>query len=181
MRNILFLTLVLVGCMGPVACDKKSQGVPVPGGQWTNRIPELVAHNKAKTTITQGISGTLTFKTGNCMPGAGIAPGGCVVGGCNEYPIRGKVSIYAYTLESNTVRDQEGYYTSISTPLIKTVHTDAEGFYQLSLPPGTYSVFLWHDSRLYANGSDGQGGIQPVTVSAGTVSYIKTTIDRAVY
>lgn len=173
---LLFLTIVLI----LPACDKDNgKECPMLPAPWTNMIDELMVHNRQKITIQQGLAGTLTYKTGNCMPG--LRENDCETGSCRETPLKDSLYVYSYTLDNQAARDNEGYYTSVSTTLAARIAPDYEGFFQASLAPGTYSVFIRDGNRLYANSSDGFGGINPVTVTAGNVTYNRQTRDNAVY
>ncbi|MCX2738870.1 hypothetical protein [Pontibacter anaerobius] len=142
--------------------------------QWVNNIEELKQLNQGKITITQGIAGTLTLIEGNCMPI--IGPNST----CKEYPVKRKLAIYPYTTLQETVQHEAAFYTINAEPLME-VETDAEGFYQTKLSPGTYSVFIEEKGKLYANGFDGQGGINPVHVDEDVVESLNLRLNYAVY
>jgi hypothetical protein len=138
---------------------------------WTNKTDDLYKHNEKKISITEGIWGTLIQREGNWMPGAD--------GNRKEFPAQRKVAVYEYT----TVEEIKGYPTSceVFTKLIATTTCDKEGFYELKLKPGRYSVFLKEKGKLYANSGDGDGGINPVIVETSKVSEMNLVIDYAVY
>ena len=131
--------------------------------------------NSGKVSITSGIWGTASHRQGNCMPGPQSTT-------CLDCPIQTQVRIYAYTTFQDAIRAMTGgsYFDSFSTVLIKTVDTDAHGFFQTDLPDGKYTIALIKDGKLFANLSDGQGGIWPVSVSKGKVN-IDLVFDTAVY
>lgn len=122
--------------------------------------------NAAKVTITTGIWGTVSEMEGNCMPT--IGPGS----NCTHCPIQRKVKVYAYTLnhQANTAAPGGGFYSSFNTTFIKEVLADAEGFYQIDLPAGKYSVAIVENGLLYANAGDTHGGINPVEVVNGIIT-----------
>ena len=68
------------------------------------------------------------------------------------------------------------FFANIPTDLVATVSSDATGFYEVEVVPGTYSVFIKEDASFYANSLDGQGQIQPVEVTANTVSELQIDI-----
>lgn len=70
-----------------------------------------------------------------------------------------------------------GFFVTVDTQLVAKVRSGRNGFFQIELDPGTYSVFAVEDGRLFANHFDGQGNIYPVTVQAGQVSSIRFDID----
>ncbi|TPE42629.1 hypothetical protein [Pontibacter mangrovi] len=167
--SILSLTLSLFFVCG---CSKEAdEAVP---GQWVNNTEELTQQNKQKITITQGITGTLTLKEGNCMPI--IGPNST----CKEYPVKRTVVVYPYTTLQEAEQTEHVYYKIDALPVL-TVESDAEGFYQAKLSPGTYSVFILNDGKLFANSTDGQGGINPVRVDEDVVTTFNPRLDFAVY
>jgi hypothetical protein len=143
--------------------------------KWTNNTEELYKHNDAKTTILEGIAGTLTLIEGNCMPPIGANSS------CKEYPVKRKIRMYEYTLLKQAKNEGGAVFTDVSTKLLATVDCDEEGFYQIKLPPLRYSLFIEENGKLYANGLDGYGGINPVTVDTMKVSKTNLKISYAVY
>lgn len=117
---------------------------------------------ESRVTVTQGVYGVISFTQGDCMPGISI-------GACITCPVERMVRFYEYTTMSDVIADdnQGGFFTLFKTRLIAATTSDIYGFYELSLPPGTYSVVVVENGKLYANASDGQGGINPVTVGTG--------------
>ena len=166
------ISLVIVFLAMIVSCKKDKN---TTARDWTNNIEALYQYNTSKVTITQGIAGTLTMRSGNCMPI--VDPNG----DCKEYPIRRFIHIYSYAKDSNVVKDNHGFYTQVNTTFYKKVESDDEGFFQAELNPGTYSVFIEEQGRFYANSYDGFGGINPVTIIFQTVSKVNQVIDYAVY
>lgn len=140
-------------------------------------LKEIKTTNSGKVSITSGIWGTVSHRQGNCMPSVGTQFTTCL-----ECPIQTQVRIYAYTTFQDAKPATPGgpYFDSFSTALIKTINTDAQGFFQTDLPNGKYTIALVQDGKLFANLSDGQGGIWPVSVSQGKVN-IDLVFDTAVY
>jgi hypothetical protein len=81
------------------------------------------------------------------------------------------VRFYEYTRMGDAVQDEAGggFFKNFRTRLIGEAASDIYGFYQISLPPGTYTMAIVENGKLYSNLFDGQGGIFPVTVSAGKI------------
>lgn len=74
------------------------------------------------------------------------------------------------------------FYAQVNTPLVATVWSDANGFFQAALAPGQYSIFAVEGNLLYANGFDGAGNIFPVEVKSGEVTGVTFSITyRAAY
>lgn len=158
--KILILALLLL----LFACQKDNY-------DWTNKIDRLYKHNEKKISITEGIWGTLIQREGNWMPGANGNP--------LEFPAQREIAVYEYT----TINQINGHPTSceVLTKLISTTTCDKEGFYELKLKPGKYSVFLKEKGKLYANGGDSYGGLNSVIVETSKVSKMNLVIDYAVY
>ena len=88
---------------------------------------------------------------------------------CVTCPVQRTVRIYEYTTisQANYQPGSGGFYESFNTNLVSEVQTDANGFFQAELPKGSYTVVIMEKGKLYANLSDGQGGINPVVVEGG--------------
>ena len=133
------------------------------GNHWTNETRELHSHNKEKIGITEGIWGTLVKTEENCLPPVDANSA------CDQYPVIREIAIYEYTTVDKT-KYSGNAFSEISTKLIATTTCDEEGFFELALPPGRYSVFVKENGYLYANRFDGKAGIAPVTVESSVVS-----------
>ena len=141
---------------------------------WTNRMEELYQHNLEKITIQQGVAGTVSLIEGDCMP---------VVdqNSCLQYPVERSLHIFSYTTLDDVVQDGPTTFSSIQTDLIGSVGSDKEGFFELALEPGKYSIFIEEQGAYYANSLDGEGGIQPFEVAADSISLVNPELDYAVY
>jgi hypothetical protein len=76
--------------------------------------------------------------------------------------------------------DEVGYtafFSSIHTELVATVYSNGAGFFQVELPPGSYSLFAVEDTLFYADRFDGSGYINPVVVKEGQVTEAHFDID----
>lgn len=141
---------------------------------WTNRIEELREHNKNKITIVEGVWGTLTRVEGNCMPVH------YPESSCKQYPVKRVVEIYEYT----TLEQADYIFPSffdVKTKLIKKTTCDEDGFFEVQLGPGRYSLFIREEGRLYARLFDGDGGINSFIVEPSTTSESNQKLDYAVY
>lgn len=127
--------------------------------------------NTAKVSIEQGIWGDIWLWKGDFMPtiGRGII---CQV----------KRTVYIYELTTMDDVDQIDFsplFSNIYTDLITTVESDAEGFFQVSLEPGTYSLFIMEGDNFYSNRGSNDGEIIeifPVSVSTGEVPDVRIDI-----
>lgn len=155
-----------------VSCESNDE--PVDIIQSIN-IDSLVLINASKVNIITGISGTLIKKAGDCMP---------MFNGptdrCKSYPVSRTILIYNYT-NLNQVEGWGPRYNSVNSRLVTKCNSDKDGFFQVSVNPGKYSIFILENDKFYANSLDGQGGINPVNVSTGNTSSIKIILDYAVY
>jgi hypothetical protein len=141
---------------------------------YSGNLDELLSNNINKTSISVGIAGTLLKKEGNCMPMIEASST------CKTYPVSRTVKIFEYT----SIGDVEGWgplYSSVNSKLIAKCNADQNGFFQMTLKPGKYSIFICEDNKFYANSFDGQGGINPKIVKADSVNKIILTLDYAVY
>jgi hypothetical protein len=59
------------------------------------------------------------------------------------------------------------FFDNFNTQLLAQADTDNTGFFQINIAPGTYTIAVVENGKLYANGRDGQGGLNPVTLSGG--------------
>ncbi|MFC5410617.1 hypothetical protein ACFPMF_14940 [Larkinella bovis] len=123
----------------------------------------------------QGICGTVIFKSGNHMPGPDRPqPKG--------QPVVREVLIYELTKTDQTEPTEDGFYARVKTRLVKKVKSNPDGTFYVSLPAGTYSVFVQEEKGLYANLFDGDNNIFPVTVEKNRQSTITFEITyQAVY
>lgn len=153
-RGILTKVLLTLGlvpslCTAVVAQDSAS-----------NRPPD----NHELVTIKQGIWGNVWLWQGDFMPGPGGAKRGRVTA------VRREVRVYKATPAKALEPSSGTNFTKVKSRLVKKLKSGKNGFYQASLPPGRYSLFVKEDSTFYANWFDGQGYILPVTVVKDSVT-----------
>jgi hypothetical protein len=122
--------------------------------------------NEHRVTISQGVWGNVWFWEGNFMPV--IDPNYAKI-----TPVVRDIYIYEATTDSN-VQYLNGnfgtFITKINSNLITTIHSDNDGFFQISLSPGKYSFFVKEDTLFYANEWDGEGHILSAIVTENNVS-----------
>jgi hypothetical protein len=161
-----FLILIL-----SASCESYNE--PVDLIRFVN-IDSLLLKNTLKVNLGTGIAGTLLKKDGDCMP---------MIGGgnsCRTYPVSRTILIYNYT-NMNEVEGWGPLYNSVNSKLITKCNADQDGFFQVTVKPGKYSIFIKENDKFYANSLDGQGGIYPVIVKVDSVSFIRLSLDYAVY
>lgn len=155
------------------SCNKNEESKDTDNKTHVN-ITELIDKNLEKVSIAKGLSGTVYQIEGNCMP---------VIDGnssCKTFPIKRKVLIYEYTTQSQVIGSGTSY-EAISTRKIAETESDSEGFYEISLAPGIYSVFVFEKGKYYANLFDGNGGINPIEIDTDSLLITHLRVDYAVY
>ena len=142
---------------------------------WTNKTEELRIHNASKISIKEGIWGTLVKTEGDCMPAIDWENTTC-----KQFPVKREILIYEYT-KINETRHEFTKFLEVYTKLVATATCDEEGFFELALESGKYSVFVREGGYLYANSFDGQGGISSITVESSKVSEEFLNLNYASY
>lgn len=129
-------------------------------------------------TVSQGIEGVVYRASGNHMPAPGH-PSGTPAG------IPSTVYIFALTNISQVTHEgSSSYYSRIHTRLIKQVGTDSNGYFRVSLPPGTYSLFTKKGDLFFASRRDDKNNIAPVEVLPGKITRTECRVEsdhRPVY
>ncbi len=129
-------------------------------------------------TIKQGVWGSVVFREGNWQPVIDWTQ-------AKEYPVRRTICIYRLTPNSSAVpASGEGpsFFDQINTTRVAQTKSNKNGFYEIELPPGQYSVFVKENGCYYCNRFDGSGNLCPVTMSTNTATEINLLIDyKAVY
>ena len=123
------------------------------------------------STVTQGVTGTVTWLEGNQMPSVGPDNGKT-----SAKPVVRTLHFYLPAKDGDA-RQANGFYANVSTKLVAKTTSDEAGNFAIKLPPGKYSVFIEEADGLWANRFDGQGHINPVTVTAGQTTTLNIKID----
>lgn len=105
-------------------------------------VTQLHQDNFSKVTISQGVAGTLVRYEGNCMPGV-------LDGSCLSFPVQNTVCIFAPTTAAQVSGGEPYKPTDISTSLLAQTDPDADGFFQLALDTGIYSLIIREDGHYY--------------------------------
>ena len=153
MKKIFVLFFSLVSVLS--SCDKEDIG-------------KIYRDNEKKVTIQTGVWGTISFREGNCMPGNKNK--------CSEKPVFRQVRIYPKTRIADVVsynQDEPTFFMGFNATLIKALDTDNQGFFQIELPAGEYSLVTVENGKLYANSFQGVGTeaiINPITIESGKTS-----------
>lgn len=122
--------------------------------------------NSDKVTIKQGVWGDVWFWSGNFMP----------VAGGEICQVKREVYVYELTTRSEAEQiDYTSFYKGISTKLVTVVASDSDGFFQIELETGNYSLFIKEDGKFYSNVFN-EIGIFPVTIETDNVSEVRFDI-----
>jgi hypothetical protein len=132
-----------------VVCSQHELPLPRGAGAWEVRADRGL------------VRGKVTFWEGNFMPPAS----GTIL------PARRPIFVFEKTQVAQTVQSASGacFYSFVLSRLVDTTESGEDGYYQIALPPGDYSLFVLERSGdFYANEFGGVGGVyvNPVTVQA---------------
>lgn len=162
MKKILLIVLAMLSL---IACENKEK---------KNDVETPIE----APTITQGIYGQVRERYGNWEP----------VWDPNDNsrgyrPIVRDIYVYEYT----TIKDFDQSYIDclypadkMPNPLVATTTSKENGFYQLQLEPGKYSVFMLEEGNMYATGGDGYGGLNPITIGVGSLLQYNLILNHGV-
>jgi hypothetical protein len=132
------------------------------------------AKNSQSQAISQGLTGRITEVTGNQMPMKDASP---------KTPPGVLTTVYIYEptnlSQVTQVKNSPAEYTEIRTKQVASVTTDSTGHFSVALPSGSYSVFVGHKNRFYANLFDSQNNIAQFTVEANKLTTANLTISSS--
>jgi hypothetical protein len=127
----------------------------------------------SKPTITQGFWGRVEFWEGDFMPRPPTEKStGTITCVCR------KILIYELTHynQVHSVPENSAFFDRIFTSRVAITWSNAEGYYQIALPSGHYSLFVEENGLFYANRFD-DGDIQPVIVLPDSITRYDIKID----
>ena len=70
--------------------------------------------------------------------------------------------------------------TDVPTKLIAETTSDKNGFFQMKLQPGEYSIFVVYNGEIYADGFDGVGNIGKFSISEKNKTEYNFVVNNAV-
>lgn len=111
-------------------------------------------------TVAQGVYGHVVLWEGNCMPAMNPRA-------CRASFVSREVTVRELTAASA----MDGTHLREGTGLVATARSGTDGFFEVSLPDGAYSLFVEDEGREYCNRFDGRGNVCPVTVSGDVVRF----------
>jgi hypothetical protein len=163
-KSALLLCLAIVLMASPVASAQAKKYKPKHRNQH---------HNACRKNIDQGLAGTIYLLEGNFMPSPGGKSGG------TTKAVQRTLEIYPLTKQS----DAGGtFHPRPATKPVFRGQSCEDGSFKIGLAPGRYSVFVVVDKKLFANGTDADGYIQPVTITKGNTTLLDLKINnKAVY
>ncbi len=97
--------------------------------------------NHELVTITQGIWGNVWFWEGNFQP----------FGWGNITPVQRTIYFYQLTRYDSVEPATGTWYVRVHSLVVDSAISGTNGFYQITMPPGEYSVFVREDTLYYAN------------------------------
>ena len=111
----------------------------------SGHIPSDQGH---RVTISQGVWGQVWLWRGNFNPSYGC-------GGGRVKPVQRLVLIYDVALWPDDVVTSDshpghGFFSEVRTRVVDSVRSDPEGFFEIALPAGRYSLFVREYSLYYA-------------------------------
>ena len=131
----------------------------------------------SSATPSQGITGTVLWLEGNQMPSIGQSKANKAIPiSCTVYLCK--------PIKMNALSGNMPLFDELPKELIiASATTDRKGSFTIEAPAGSYSVLTSTPNRKYfANRSNGQGELMPITVQAGQLSEIEVKMDYlAVY
>jgi hypothetical protein len=171
MRKYLLLPFIIAFC---ASCGKSDKPKPAVACD----IEKTRAANASKATITNGIWGTLSLMTGDCMPMVPPAQSSC-----SHCPVKRTIRIYEHTTTAQaTPANESGWYDSFSTRLLKEFSSDDNGFYQVEIDPGIYTFVVLESGKMYAfGGVNLQGDISGITIAGGKQKADRMMVVNAVF
>lgn len=140
----------------------------------------LAALNRScEPTIDQGLAGEVRWLEGNLMPTISEDPEAETEK--KGEPVQRELHIYELTT-MDEAKAEGTFFHDIQSRLVQKVTSNKDGYFQVELPEGRYSVFVQEDEGLFANMFDGEGHINPVEIKKGEVTEITLEINyKAAY
>ena len=129
--SICFLLILFIAC----ADEDNTPSQSLTGDRSTDSESQTnLPQNDDKVTIAQGAWGNVWYWEGDFMPGC---PSGKI------YPVKRQLYIFEATnIDSVDLYEFGPYFINIRSKLIKITDSGNSGFFQASLDPGIYSIFI---------------------------------------
>ncbi|RYC67737.1 hypothetical protein [Spirosoma sordidisoli] len=138
-------------------------------------LPAIAQQASRQKATKQGICGTVVEKKGNMMPSVGPASART-----NGAAVIREVLIFPLLNSSQVDAGENGFITSVrGVKPLKTVKSDKNGRFCVRMPVGKYTLMVREPKGLYANLSDSQNNIFPVSVQKNRQSTITVEISHS--
>ena len=141
-----------------------------------------ISSGSEKVTISQGIWGDIRYWTGDFMPKVSSTQDPCSSSSGRIYNVKREVFIFPtinpFTSPSSVQLDVAGlpFILQINATPVLTVWSDDNGFFQATLPAGSYSVLpkdtFNGKTFYYASRYDIAGNIQTANITTGKTAQI---------
>ena len=160
MKKILLFGIIIIGIL--IGCEKD----PINEDNCysgSNDPPR----NSEKVTIPQGLWGDVWYWKGDFMPGNSTG---------EICQVERKILVYELTTMNDVEQvDYSAFYSSINTTLVASIDSDQNGFFQIKLESGMYSLFIEEGGNYYSN-SFNEDGIFPVKIEDGKITEVRFDI-----
>lgn len=99
-----------------------------------------------------------------------------------QAPIKCTIRFYEPVTFNDFQREGISIYniTDVPTKLIAETTSDKNGFFQMELQPGEYSIFVVYKGEIYACGFDGVGNIGKFSISEKNKTEYNFVVNNAV-
>lgn len=118
----------------------------------------------------QGLSGQVIFRQGQFDQQGKLIGNGRVIG------VQREVFIYEATSFQEAEISTGSFIKMIHTNVIDSIKSDRDGYFQIPLKPGMYSVFVKENEQLYSPMGD-DGWFMPIVIKKDSLTEIEFTID----
>lgn len=128
--------------------------------------------NGQKSPMEEGLKGRVLWVEGNQMPGPGryLSPG---------TPVVREIHIFKPASPSQ-VKGQGSLFSDVTSEFVEKVMSDENGYFEIALPPGKYSVFVKEGDNFFASRMDNLH-YNPVVIQKGAVSEMQITVNYKAY
>ena len=175
MKRLLLLLVVSLLSASLLNSCKSSRQLSNPSNEKGVAGQKKESTTTSETDTGEGIRGQVFWVEGNRMPQAnqsagqpGFPP--------EKKPIQRTLRIHQRT-HINQTSLGDYLFGDIETALVAEIQTDESGFFEVPLPPGTYSIFTVEENGYFANVFDLDSYVHPVTVTENTWETTQITIN----
>ena len=155
---LIVLTLFFSFCSQKTSLVKKT----ATKQSYETKYEDKMSFDYCTATIKQGLYGCCTKRTGNTTPTTQTNP-------CKWVAVKRTIFIYEETsMKQATLHGN--WCSEIKTKLVAQTESDGNGCYQLELPVGMYSVFVFEDDKYYFLRKSNNSILNPLTVDSNNVT-----------